>query len=159
MSRPLIAVLGGAVAALVAAQPLVAAEYYKWVDEAGVTHYSQQPPPDDVRARVKAESATLPASTPDAPPGGSASAGEPGTQSGAEDAEADEGPGTVAEFCKQMREREQTLAGDRPVRTKNADGTLEPLAGEARQQRLQQVRSQIEQHCQGDGEGRTAEAE
>ncbi len=157
MPRLLALVLGPALA-LLAAPPLAAAEYYKWVDEDGVTHYSQQPPPEDERARVEAEAVTLPARTPEAPPGANgASSSDP---AGAGNGDGDGGADTVAEFCQDMRAQEEMLASDRPVRMKNDDGTLEPLAGDARRKRLDQVRGQLDKHCDGrsaGGDGGAAE--
>ena len=153
MPRPLAVMV--ATMLLLAAPPLAAAQYYKWVDEDGVTHYTQNPPPESANATIEADAATLPASTPDAPPadaGGDGASGDDESEQAGEEGD-DEGPKTVAQFCERMRAEEQKLASDRPVRTKQADGSLKPLEGEARQQRLQQVRGQIQQHCQGDDAG------
>lgn len=55
------------VAALVAAAPLGAQQLYKWVDERGVTNYSNQPPPDPRSARnVRQVEDRLSVYTPDA---------------------------------------------------------------------------------------------
>lgn len=116
-----------------------AARTYKWVDEDGVTHYSQYPPPEG-EAEIIEPSIGLPS--------GSGNGG-----SEAESAEADEGggdddgPETMEAYCNQLREQEQMLAGDRDVRVRQEDGSLEPLAGDARAAKRADIQHQIDQHC------------
>jgi transposase-like protein len=57
-----------ALAVLLAVTPASAQKLYKWVDQAGKVHYSDQPPPQDARVEKKLEVRTTPA-------GNSASAG------------------------------------------------------------------------------------
>jgi hypothetical protein len=54
--------------ALVSAAAL--ADMYKWVDEKGITHYSESPPPDEATAKkaTKMELKVVPPSSPDAKP-------------------------------------------------------------------------------------------
>jgi len=65
--------VGRALAALAAAAALAAGAQtmYKWVDEKGVTHFSESPPPDDRKA-ARIEVKVTPPSTPQAPSGGEA---------------------------------------------------------------------------------------
>lgn len=135
-----------AVAALLSMVPLAGmAEVYKWVDDDGVTHYSQQPPPEGTPTVI----------TPDTGAPSSAE-GEADADTDAQDASADNEDGdgeqeTIADFCKDLREKEQVLEGDRPIRVKAEDGTLTDLDEEGRAQRLERVQGQLQDHCQDVG--------
>ncbi len=134
-----------AVAALLSMVPAAGmAEVYKWVDDDGVTHYSQQPPPEGTPT-VITPSADTPSSADGAP---DADADE--QDDGSADAEDGDGEQeTIADFCEEMREREKVLEGDRPIRIKAEDGTLTELDDEGRAQRLERVQGQLREHCQG----------
>lgn len=127
--------------ALLLATP-AAAEVYKWVDEQGVTHYSQQPPPG-AEAQVIDPNIARPSDA-GSGEGGSGSAGD-GTGEGGKGEDSQ----SLADFCKQLREQAQLLASGRPVKVKQSDDTVATLEGDARQQRLKELQSQIQQHCQG----------
>ena len=133
-----------AAAALLSLIPAIAmGEVYKWIDEDGVTHYSQQPPPAGTPTII----------TPDAAPPSDAADGEAGNDEG-QGGEADNQNGdgeqeTVAEFCKELRDKEKVLQGDRPIRIKAADGTLTDLDDEGRAQRLESIQGQLRDHCKG----------
>ena len=154
MPRPL-AVLIALAMFVLALAPASAAEYYKWVDDDGVTHYSQEPPPNDIKAKVEEGAITLP-QTSKAKPTNADGAGDAGGDSEeaegeGEDEQGSAVPETVAEFCQNLREREGKLTSDRDIRIKQSDGSLKPLEGDAREQELQRVRDQLEMHCDGQG--------
>lgn len=133
-----------AVALLVCAP--ASAQVYKWVDEEGVTHYTQQPPPGG-----KAQIINPNVASPEVPAAASSGANQ-GSGSGGDSGQAGGGNGgqqSMAEFCKQLREEAQLLASDRQVKVRSGDSVTD-LTGDARQQRLQSTRSQIQQYC-GDG--------
>lgn len=123
-----------------------AAEVYKWIDEEGVTHYSQQPPPQGEEVVIETRPGSQ--SAPEA-------AGNGGD--GDDTADGDEADGeqeTIADFCADMRDEQGILQGDGPVRVKGEDGTLTKLDDEARAERLERIESQLEEHCQDvDGSG------
>lgn len=113
---------------------------YKWVDDDGVTHYSQYPPPDR-EAEIIDPDIGLPSGT----GGGEA---ETETAETGEDAGADDdGPATMEAYCNQLREQEQMLASDRDVRVRREDGTLEPLEGDARAAKRAEIQQQLDEHC------------
>ncbi len=95
--------------------PVHAAEYYKWVDQNGVTHYSDGPPPNGVSAKritINGVHSTSKAGTADA------SSDEGGEQK--PDAVA---AATVA-FCDDLSQRLSTLnSSGRPIVEFAADGT------------------------------------
>lgn len=111
---------------------------YKWVDEDGVTHYSQQPPPDG-EAEIVEPSIGVPSNGGD----GGADTVEAGEETG----NGDEGPESMEAFCKQLQEQEQMLAGDQDVRVRQEDGSLEPLEGDDRAARRAEIQQQLDQHC------------
>lgn len=132
-----------AVAALLSMAPIAGmAEVYKWVDEDGVTHYSQQPPPEGTPTVI----------TPDTGAPSSAE-GEPDADASGQDESADNEDGdgeqeTIADFCKDLREKEKVLESDRPIRIKAEDGTLTDLDEEGRAQQLERIQGQLRDHCQ-----------
>lgn len=136
-------------AMLLAAAPPAQAQtrIYKWVDDDGVTHYTQQPPPEGEAVELDPETGT--GSGRPAPP--SADGGDGDDDGGGEDdARAAAGDGdtqSVEEYCAQLRERVETLAGDEPVRLRRDDDTIETLDAEARQARRTELEGQIAEHC------------
>lgn len=117
-----------------------AARTYKWVDDDGVTHYSQYPPPDG-EAEIIEPSIGLPSG---------AGSDDTATESSETDeaaASGDDGPETMEAYCNQLQEQEQMLAGDRDVRVRQEDGRLEPLSGDARAAKRAEIQQQIDQHC------------
>lgn len=138
MSRPLWSLLFLLPALLVLAP--AHAEVYRWVDDDGVTHYSAYPPPDSDAELIDMESGI--AAEPEPPPAADDDPDE-STQADAGDDE----PRTVEEFCERVREQLAIVESDREVRVETAGGELEPLQGEAREQRREALRQQIAQHC------------
>ncbi len=53
-------ILASGLAALVLALPAAAADFYKWVDDKGVTHYSSEPPPNSKSQQVRIEESVIP---------------------------------------------------------------------------------------------------
>lgn len=136
--RPSVRILGiTLVALLVCSGAAQAARTYKWVDENGVTHYSQYPPPKGEWQVIEPDIA-LPSSADSA----SAASGE---QTAA--AAGDDDGQTMEEYCNQLRNQAQMLASDRDVRVRHEDGTLKPLEGDARAQRRAEIQTQIDQYC------------
>lgn len=122
-----------------------AAQVYKWIDEDGVTHYSQQPPPSGTPTVITPDTAP-----PDETAGGqSANAEGQDGEANNENGDGNDGQETIAGFCKELRDKEKILQSDRPIRIKAEDGTLTNLDDEGRAQRLEQIQSQLRDHCQG----------
>ncbi len=129
-------------AALVLAPAAAAQSVYKWVDEDGVTHYAQHPPDTGDAQLIDPENAAPPPSEPEAPETESAESGADETDSA--DSEL---PSSMSEYCDQMRQRVDTLAGDAALQIRQDDGNLQELSDEQRAERLERARSQIDQHC------------
>lgn len=122
--------------ALVLALP-AHADVYRWVDEDGVTQYSEHPPPDTDAERVDTTAGI--AEDPEPP-------AAPDDDTAADDAEDDE-PQTVEEFCDQVREQLEIVESDDDVRVETEGGELEPLEGDELEARRDALREQLEQHC------------
>lgn len=119
--------------------PAEAAKTYKWVDENGVTQYTQYPPPD-AEVEVIEPSIGTPSSARDTNGAG---------ESSQEDAEGggDDEPDTLAEFCQQLRDEAEVLKGDRRVSVRDEEGNLTPLEGEQREARMANLQQRIDQYC------------
>ena len=136
-----------AVAALVLMAPVAGmAEVYKWVDEDGVTHYSQQPPPEGEATVITSDVDTASSAQDDAD---AAADGPDETSADTEDGDGEQQ--TIAKLCEELREREGVLESDRPIRIKAEDGTLTELDDQGRARRLERVQSQLQDHCQDRG--------
>ena len=118
---------------------------YKWIDDDGVTHYTQHPPPEGEAVVMDPDTGT---STRPPKPSRPATGGGAEADDDEETAAGGSGdPETIEEYCAQIRERVQLLAGDEPVRLKRDDGTLQTLEGEAREARRTELEAQIAEHC------------
>lgn len=126
---------------LVLAAPGLQADVYRWVDEDGVTQYSDYPPPEMESTRIDPTAGI--ASDPEPPARNNDAASGDGDGNGDED----DGPATVEEFCEETREELEMVQSDRDIRIKSEDGQLEPLEGEAREQRGAALQRQVDEHC------------
>lgn len=144
------------IAALLAAVLLVpvvqasSTSIYKWVDDEGVTHYTQQPPPNSDAQLITPNTAG-----PAQRDSGQSSRGAQQTDASADGQESEsngkgEGgnaPQNMTEFCDQLRERIATLESSNPVSVRQPDDTLKRLSDKERAQQLERARGQQQQHC------------
>lgn len=119
---------------------------YKWVDDNGVTHYAQQPPAHGEAQLIDPADSPRPPAEPQSDDD-TAAADDASTDAASDDSDDSELPSNMSEYCQQMRERAETLAGDAPLQIRQDDGNLQKLSDEQRAERLEQTRSQIDQHC------------
>jgi len=120
---------------------------YKWVDDDGVTHYSQHPPPDR-EAKVIEPNVALPSDAEASNGKAGANDSEGGRETAADETGGDE-PGDMEAYCTQLRDQLQILNSSRDVQVQNDDGTLTPLEGDARAARRADVAARISQNCSG----------
>lgn len=123
-----------------------AARTYKWVDDDGVTHYSQYPPPDG-EAEIIDPSIGLPSGSGSDSGNATTDGPETGNETAESGGDADESPQDMEAYCNQLRRQEQMLAGDGAVSMRRDDGSLEPLSGDARAERRAEIQTRIEMHC------------
>lgn len=147
----------GAFFGLLLAAPIAdAAQFYKWTDEQGVTHYSADPPPksagnaSEVKVRTKL-------------PSGSAAAAEnlqkqrdeekksaekAAKKDGKADKAAAKTPERHAEKCKQLQTSRQTLEDYARVKETDANGEVRVLSPEEKEERVDEVQRQIKAFCE-----------
>ncbi|OOZ41407.1 hypothetical protein BOW53_03940 [Solemya pervernicosa gill symbiont] len=133
---------------LILAPPIVGADIYKWVDDQGITHFTQQPPmsqpaetvkprgikpPDDAEAKKQRES-YWDAFKKDK------SQTEPKPISA-------ENQAIRQENCKRAKENLQKLADNPGRRMRDNDGNVYMMPEEQRQQRMEEARKQIKENC------------
>ena len=108
---------------------LSAAEIYKWTDEKGRTHYSDRPPPADVKTERRELSAEPQRSEP---------------ETSAEDANAAE----AARRCEAARTSLQQLRANTNVAMDlDGDGTPETLDAVQREEQILTLQRRVEQLC------------
>ncbi len=122
------------------------AAIYKWVDEKGVTHYTQLPPPG-----VQAEEIEPLAPAPAGPPPKSEAQGEAA-------AAQDEPPlpdevvavpaEQMAEQCQNARERLEKLLASPRLLYQGEDGEMRRASEEERQRLIDEERRRIELFCE-----------
>jgi len=144
-------------AALVAS-PVMANQFYKWTDEQGVTHYSEEPPPQAAKnaAEVKVQTRT---------PSGAAAAVEglqkqreaaakamtdaakdKKTSAGTPPAKADKSQ--YAERCKQLRANLETMESHGRVSETDEKGEKRALPDEEKNKRMDETKRQIKAFCE-----------
>jgi hypothetical protein len=143
-----------ALAALVAAVPAAAQAIYKWVDEKGVTHFSESPP-SDARMEKKATKVT-PRVTPPSVPGAydpnawkgkEVEARKRGVERG-EQARADaKDAAQRAEACERARKQLEALEATLPLFRTNPDGTRTYMDDSTREAEKARARAVAEQAC------------
>ena len=134
--------------------PVMAAKFYKWVDEEGVTHFSQRPPQNQARPGVEEMEvrAGKPADAPKAAQVGNA----PGQQQADENAAKSEKPADApAEIDPEAQAARCNDANDYLTRLKNSNrmfrvddkGNTTRLGEEERQAEIDRVQQQITENC------------
>lgn len=123
------------------------AAIYKWVDEKGVTHYTEQPPAggkgQEIQPRVPApaKQATPPAAQPadDKPAAADAPTPREVMTMPAEQ---------MAEQCQKARQRLQQLESSPRILYRGADGEMIRAPEEERQRMIDEERKRIELYCE-----------
>lgn len=131
--------------ALLAMVPPAGAEIYKWVDENGVTQFSQTPPPEKEAERLDVPYATpgkgsnIPRPPTSAEPTAATQAEEDQTLSKEE----------LAKQCERLSARLEQLR-NKPGRLllKKPDGSVERITEERRQEMIRQTESTYNTLCQ-----------
>ncbi|MGK0673114.1 MAG: DUF4124 domain-containing protein [Halothiobacillaceae bacterium] len=119
------------------------AAIYKWVDERGVTHYTEHPPASgkgqEIQPRVP------PPATPAAPPAAKA----PRTTEQTSPHEVMAIPAEkMAEQCRNARQRLQQLEASPRLLIKGPDGEMQRVPEEERQRMMDEERKRIQLYCE-----------
>lgn len=144
--------------AVLLASPVMAGQFYKWTDEQGVTHYSEEPPPHTAKnaAEVKVQTRT---------PSGTAAAVEnlqkqrdaatKAMTDAAKDKKtpADTPPAKAdksqyAERCKQLHTNLETMESHGRVTEMNEKGEKRVLPDEEKNKRMDETKRQIKAFCE-----------
>ncbi len=140
---PKLAIAATALAgALALAPPVGAEQVYKWVDEKGVTHFSQTPP--EARDAQKLEVRTAPAAP---SPGEAAPKAQAGPDAAVKPQRTEAQIKERAERCKNAHEALDKLNGEGPVVRYSDKGEPIPIADEERPGLIEQVKKVIAQQC------------
>lgn len=146
-------VLFGLLLGLVFSVPAHAAEIYKWIDEDGVTHYGQEPPPSADAKRVGVDS----------PPDEEVERERQEMEDTGEELEANREARREAEReerrsaeereqrerrCADLRESLKKLTENRRLLVPDGEGDVRRLPEEERQERVAERRRQIEENCE-----------
>ena len=143
-----------ALAAVIAALPAAAQTMYKWVDEKGVTHFSEQPPPD-AKSEKKATKVT-PKVTPPSNPGAydpnawkgkEAEARKRGVERGQQEQVDARDAAKRAEACERARSRLSMLETSAPIFRTNPDGSRVYMEDKTREAEMARAREVADQAC------------
>ena len=143
-----------ALAALLAAMPAAAQTMYKWVDEKGVTHFSQEPP-TDAKAEKKATKVTpkvIPPSgggayDPNAWKAREAEARKRGIERGQQAQAGAKDDAQKAEECERARSRLGMLQTTAPIFRTNADGSRTYMEDKTREAEIARAKEVEAQAC------------
>lgn len=131
-----------------------AAAIYKWVDEKGVTHFSEEPPPDG-RKSTKIEPKVTPPSDPNAKPADWKQR-ELENRQMKQEKQVREGNARAAEQeansakmarCRQAQDQVRVLATPRPVYSTNSKGEKVYVEDTDRESRLREARRYADDAC------------
>lgn len=136
---------------LLAPTPAPGAEIYRWVDDEGVVHYSQQPPGD--RAAERVEPARPPADDPEQRRAATEKLRESNRVrfheqrlKRKEQARERERQADLRDYCNRLRGKREKLANSPKVREQTEDG-YRVMSYEERQQKLQVFDRRLAEHC------------
>ena len=128
------------------------AAFYKWVDESGVTHFSESPPPaghyEEMQLPSPAEEADTEQQSADAPAGiQDAAGGQPQTSSPNDDKEQAKVQAARELNCQLAKERLTVLENHDRIRYTETDGKVRLLSDEEKQAKLGEARKMMEEMC------------
>lgn len=136
-----------------------AAQFYKWTDEQGVTHYSADPPPKSVgnasevkvKTRLPADSeaagSKLEKQRTDAKKADKAAPAAPKKEDSATAAKP--GPERYAEKCKNLQSDLKAMQEHARISVADDKGEVRTLTEEEKQQRIDDAQRQVKAFCEG----------
>lgn len=136
-----------------------AAKFYKWTDAQGVTHYSEDPPPEsatstsEVKVPTRLPSGSQPANKDVAPAKKDDKAAKKDDKAKKSDAvekkeDAVGGSDRYAERCKQWRANIQTMEEHPRVKVSDEKGESRVLTEEEKDARKDEIQRQIKAFCE-----------
>ena len=127
----------------------MATQLYRWVDENGVTQFSQQPPAEDQYQRLQVKPAPE-LGTGSLAPASDASAEEQteATEPAAAPQPTPEQQAKLAEQCDALRANLTTMQNNPRLRRTLEDGTVERIGEDERQAMIAKAQADLQEHCQ-----------
>ncbi len=128
-----------------AATQAVADTYYKWQDDAGVTHYGALPPPGVDALPVS----TRTGSTPSAPAVAAQPVASQSQQEFQEQLQQTKAArkAEMAKACEQARKARLNFEAKHRIRLKQADGSYKMLSHEEKMAEIEKLDEQINDYC------------
>ena len=142
-------------AGLVLATAAPAQKMYKWVDEKGVTHFSENPPADGTKATT-VEPRVTPPSGPVAPPKGTNTEAWRSQEADFRKRQVERGQREQAETreraeleqkCAEARKRLAFFEEHGTIYSRKDDGSKTYMSEAQREARINELRSDIREHC------------
>ncbi|MEJ2565650.1 MAG: DUF4124 domain-containing protein [Gammaproteobacteria bacterium] len=126
------------------------AVFYKWVDENGVTQYTQSPPPSGGYQEMS--SPPPPASTSEQQPAATASPQQDSTSAPAKTPSPDpqmqaKRQHALEQNCQIARQNLDLLENHARLRVKAADGSLRVMSEQEKQAKLEETRKMLDENC------------
>ncbi|MAG64302.1 MULTISPECIES: DUF4124 domain-containing protein [Pseudomonas] len=127
----------------------MATQLYRWVDENGVTQFSQQPPAEDQYQRLQVKPAPELGTGSLAPaPDASAEEQTEATEPAAAPQPTPEQQAKLAEQCDALRANLTTMQNNPRLRRTLEDGTVERIGEDERQAMIAKAQADLQEHCQ-----------
>lgn len=127
----------------------MATQLYRWVDENGVTQFSQQPPAEDQYQRLQVKPAPELGTGSLAPaPDASAEEQTEATEPAAAAQPTPEQQAKLAEQCDALRANLTTMQNNPRLRRTLEDGTVERIGEDERQAMIAKAQADLQEHCQ-----------
>ncbi len=126
---------------------------YKWVDEQGNVHYSQQPPTNTASEKMQVQQRAPRDNSTYSRPGEQSKNKDAATDKSAETAKTEKKPETKAEkqrrlaACEQARKSLQTMESVGRIRAQDSNGELSYLSQDQKEERMRQSREMLSKHC------------
>ena len=130
----------------------MATQMYRWVDENGVTQFSQQPPAEDQYQRMQVKPApelgtgSLAPDT-DSPADEQSEPNESTKPAGAAQLTPEQ-QAKLAEQCDALRANLTTMQNNPRLRRTLEDGTVERIGEDERQAMIAKAQADLQEHCQ-----------
>lgn len=131
---------------LAAAMPAIAGQMYSWVDDKGVKHFSDSPPPASVKNATKLTlHGGVTSDNAQEQHEAAAEAAKP-VETAANQPLVDSAE-TRANACKQAKDNLELLQGERPISMAGADGKPQVLDDDQRKQEVARAQEQVSFYC------------
>lgn len=130
----------------------MATQMYRWVDENGVTQFSQQPPAEDRYQRMQVKPAPELGTGSLAPdtdsPAGEQTESTESTKPAVAAQLTPEQQAKLAEQCDALRANLTTMQNNPRLRRTLEDGTVERIGEDERQAMIAKAQADLQEHCQ-----------